>query len=410
MRKRIVSMAAVAVMVLSLTGCTAPWADKDNKKGGNAIRIDADNNATETDVFDSERVDEKVDEINRYVDSYFYFDKDIEKQEEAIYDGIMAGLDDPYSVYYTKEEYEQLLEEDSGEYVGVGAVVNQNEDKAVFVVRPIPDSPAEEAGMMAGDQIVEVDGTKIVDQDLMLVVDLIRGDKEGTTAHIKVYRESTKEYIDFEMVRRVVENYSVYHEMIDDIGYIEIQQFYENTPKEFKAAVEDVISKGAKGIIFDVRDNPGGLVTSVTDMCDYIMGDGVILTIEDKEGRTLNEYKSDEQQQVNIPMVVIANGNSASAAEIFTGALKDCGKATVVGTQTFGKGIVQSVIPLSDGTAIKLTIAKYFTPSGNDIHEIGISPDYVVELPDNRDYAVGIEGEDDTQLAKAIEVIQAQIN
>ena len=410
MRKRIVSMAAVAVMVLSLTGCTAPWADKDNKKGGNAIRIDADNNATETDVFDSERVDEKVDEINRYVDSYFYFDKDIEKQEEAIYDGIMAGLDDPYSVYYTKEEYEQLLEEDSGEYVGVGAVVNQNEDKAVFVVRPIPDSPAEEAGMMAGDQIVEVDGTKIVDQDLMLVVDLIRGDKEGTTAHIKVYRESTKEYIDFEMVRRVVENYSVYHEMIDDIGYIEIQQFYENTPKEFKAAVEDVISKGAKGIIFDVRDNPGGLVTSVTDMCDYIMGDGVILTIEDKEGRTLNEYKSDEQQQVNIPMVVIANGNSASAAEIFTGALKDCGKATVVGTQTFGKGIVQSVIPLSDGTAIKLTIAKYFTPSGNDIHEIGISPDYVVELPDNRDYAVGIEREDDTQLAKAIEVIQAQIN
>ncbi len=410
MRKRIVSMAAVAVMVLSLTGCTAPWADKDNKKGGNAIRIDADNNATETDVFDSERVDEKVDEINRYVDSYFYFDKDIEKQEEAIYDGIMAGLDDPYSVYYTKEEYEQLLEEDSGEYVGVGAVVNQNEDKAVFVVRPIPNSPAEEAGMMAGDQIVEVDGTKIVDQDLMLVVDLIRGDKEGTTAHIKVYRESTKEYIDFEMVRRVVENYSVYHEMIDDIGYIEIQQFYENTPKEFKAAVEDVISKGAKGIIFDVRDNPGGLVTSVTDMCDYIMGDGVILTIEDKEGRTVNEYKSDEQQQVNIPMVVIANGNSASAAEIFTGALKDCGKATVVGTQTFGKGIVQSVIPLSDGTAIKLTIAKYFTPSGNDIHEIGISPDYVVELPDNRDYAVGIEREDDTQLAKAIEVIQAQIN
>ncbi|MBQ7707904.1 MAG: PDZ domain-containing protein [Lachnospiraceae bacterium] len=410
MRKRIVSMAAVAVMVLSLTGCTAPWADKDNKKGGNAIRIDTGNNATETDVFDSERVNEKVDEINRYVDSYFYFDKDIEKQEEAIYDGIMAGLDDPYSVYYTKEEYEQLLEEDSGEYVGVGAVVNQNEDKAVFVVRPIPDSPAEEAGMMAGDQIVEVDGTKIVDQDLMLVVDLIRGDKEGTTAHIKVYRESTKEYIDFEMVRRVVENYSVYHEMIDDIGYIEIQQFYENTPKEFKAAVEDVISKGAKGIIFDVRDNPGGLVTSVTDMCDYIMGDGVILTIEDKEGRTVNEYKSDEQQQVNIPMVVIANGNSASAAEIFTGALKDCGKATVVGTQTFGKGIVQSVIPLSDGTAIKLTIAKYFTPSGKDIHEIGIAPDYVVELPDNRDYAVGIEREDDTQLAKAIEVIQAQIN
>ena len=409
MRKRIVSIAAVAVMALTLAGCTAPWGNKENK-GGNAIRIDTGDNATETDVFDSERVNDKVDEINRYVDSYFYFDKDIEKQEEAIYDGIMAGLDDPYSVYYTKEEYEDLLEEDSGEYVGVGAVVNQNTDMSVFVVRPIPNSPAEEAGLLAGDQIDEVDGTKIVDQDLYLVVDMIRGDKEGTTAHIKVYRESTGEYIDFEMVRRVVENYSVYYEMIDDIAYIQIQQFYETTPKEFKAAVDDVIAQGAKGIVFDVRDNPGGLVNSVTDICDYLMGDGVILTIEDKEGRVVTDYKSDDEQQVNIPMVVLVNGNSASAAEIFAGALKDSGKATLVGTQTFGKGIVQSVIPLSDGTAIKLTIAKYFTPSGKDIHEIGIAPDYVVELPDNREYAVGLEHEEDTQLAKAIEVIQAQTN
>ncbi len=409
MRKRIVSVAALAVMALTLSGCSAPWGNKENKSS-NTIKIETGKNATETDVFDSERVNEKVDEINRYVDSYFYFDKDIEKQEEAIYDGIMAGLDDPYSVYYTKEEYEDLLEEDSGEYVGVGAVINQNTDMAVFVVRPIPNSPAEEAGLLAGDQIVEVDGTKIVDQDLYLVVDMIRGGEAGTTAHIKVYRESTGEYIDFEMVRRVVENYSVYYEMIDDIAYIQIQQFYETTPKEFKAAVDDVIAQGAKGIVFDVRDNPGGLVNSVTDICDYLMGDGVILTIEDKEGRVVTDYKSDDEQQVNIPMVVLANGNSASAAEIFTGALKDSGKATVVGTQTFGKGIVQSVIPLSDGTAIKLTIAKYFTPSGKDIHEIGITPDYVVELPDNREYAVGLEHEEDTQLAKAIEVIQAQTN
>lgn len=407
MRKRLLAVVLSSALVLGLSGCTAPWnKDKEGKKGGGSINIDTEGKSTGGNVLDDDAVNEKIDEINRYIDSYFYFEKDPEKQEEAIYDGIMEGLDDPYSVYYTKEEYDELMEEDSGEYVGVGAVVTQGEDKRVSVVRPIKNSPAEEAGIMAEDIIVEVDGTEITDQDLSLVVDMIRGE-EGTTAHIKVYRESVGDYIEFEMVRRVVENYSVYYEMLpDNIAYIEVQQFYDNTPAEFKEAIEDVRAQGAKGIIFDLRDNPGGLLNAVADMCDYVMGEGTIVTVEDRDGRVLNDYESDEEQQINLPMVVLVNGNSASASEIFTGALKDSGKAKIVGTQTFGKGIVQSVIPLSDGTAIKLTIAKYFTPNGNDIHEIGIEPDYVVELPDGRENAVNLPHDEDPQLDKAIEVIK----
>ena len=407
MRKKILAAILSTALVLSLSGCTAPWnKDKEGKKGGGSININTEGKSSGGNVLDDDAVNEKIDEINRYIDSYFYFEKDPEKQEEAIYDGIMEGLDDPYSVYYTKEEYDELMEEDSGEYVGVGAVVTQGEDKRVSVVRPIKNSPAEEAGIMAEDIIVEVDGTEITDQDLSLVVDMIRGE-EGTTAHIKVYRESISDYIEFEMVRRVVENYSVYYEMLpDNIAYIEVQQFYDNTPAEFKEAIEDVRAQGAKGIIFDLRDNPGGLLNAVADMCDYVMGEGTIVTVEDRDGRVLNDYESDEEQQINLPIVVLVNGNSASASEIFTGALKDSGKAKIVGTQTFGKGIVQSVIPLSDGTAIKLTIAKYFTPNGNDIHEIGIEPDYVVELPDGRENAVNLPHDEDPQLDKAIEIIK----
>lgn len=408
MKKKVLAIIVSSAMILGLSGCSAPWAkDKESKNDGSTININTGDSSGN--VLDDDEVNEKIDEINRYIDSYFYFEKDPEKQEEAIYDGIMAGLDDPYSVYYTKEEYEDLMEEDSGEYVGVGAVVTQDENMRVSVVRPIPGSPAEEAGIQAEDVIVEVDGTEITDQELSLVVDMIRG-KEGTTAHIKVYRQSEADYLEFDMVRRVVENYSVYHEMLDNnIGYIQIQQFYDNTPKEFKEAIEDLKSQGAKGLIFDVRDNPGGLLNAVTDMCDYVMGDGTIVTVEDRNGRVLNDYESDEEHQIDMPMVVLVNGNSASASEIFTGALKDSGKAKIVGTTTFGKGIVQSVIPLSDGTAIKLTIAKYFTPNGNDIHKIGIEPDYEVELADGRKNAVNLPHEEDAQLDKAIEIINSEI-
>lgn len=389
-KKRCLVLGLISALVLSLTGC-----DYEIRKKGDS---------TGTSIYDKE-VEDKVEEINSYIDAYFYFDIEEESQEEAIYDGILAGLDDPYSVYYTEEEFADLMEENSGEYVGIGAVVTQGANKAVTIVRPIPGSPAEEIGLMAEDIVVQVGDVEITDQDLTTVVDMIRGE-EGTEIYIKIYRPSISDYLEFDVTRRVVENVTVYAEILDDnIGYIQVQQFYENTDEEFIAAVKDMQSKKVKGIIVDLRDNPGGLLDSVVNMCDFIMEEGPILTTKDKYGRIIQQYDSTDKEFLTMPMVVLINGNSASASEIFAGAMKDTGKAELVGTTTFGKGIVQSVLPLSDGTAIKLTVAKYFTPAGNDIHETGIEPDYVVELTGGGESAVNVSRDEDNQLGKAIEII-----
>lgn len=389
LKKRVIALIAMGALSLSLVGCENIFSKKEESSSG---------------IYDKE-VEKKVDEINGYIDQYFYFEQDEEAKEEAIYDGIMAGLNDPYSVYYTEEEFQQLMEENSGEYVGIGAVVTQGADKTITIVRPVPGSPAEEAGLMAEDIVVQVEDLEITNEDLEFVVDMIRGE-EGTVAYIKVFRPSINDYLEFNITRRTVENVTVTAEILDDnIGYIQVTQFYDNTDEEFIAAVEDMKSKKVKGIIIDMRDNPGGLLTSVVNMCDYIMDEGPILTTKDKNGRVIQKFDSTDEQSLDIPMVVLVNGNSASASEIFAGAMKDTGKAELVGTTTFGKGIVQSVMPLSDGTAIKITIAKYFTPAGNDIHELGVEPDYVVELPDYATSAVNVKREDDTQLEKAIDVI-----
>lgn len=410
-RKRLLSFVLTAFLAVSLTGCSL-LGNKDNS-GANAnngtINIQTDSEQSGSDILHDDSVESKINEINSLIDYYYYFDTDRETKEEALYDGIMQGLDDPYSVYYNADEFAALQEETSGEYVGIGALVTQDKDMVVSVVRPIPGSPAEEAGVEAGDIFVEIDGTAITDQDLTQVVDMIKGE-DGTVAHIKFYRESISDYIELDIKRRVVENVSVYTEMLEDeIGYIQVQQFYENTSAEFATAVDECQNQGAKGIIIDLRDNPGGMLNAVVEMCDYIMADGQIVSTKDKHGNVIGDYSADDKDSLDIPLVVLVNGNSASASEIFAGAMKDTGKAKLVGTTTYGKGIVQSVIPLSDGTAIKLTVAKYFTPNGNDIHEVGIEPDYVVELADGRENAVNLERSEDLQLDKALEVMQEML-
>ena len=417
-KTRYLGFVAVLVSVGILTGCNM-LGKSDYGNGNEKITIEtADGEATATDakkdssaqissadLYKDENVNAKIDEIERYIDSLFYFETDKNYQEEAIYDGIMEGLEDPYSVYYTKEEYEELMEEDSGEYCGIGAVVTQDANMTVSVVRPVENSPAKEAGLLAGDVIIEVDGTTIVNQELSIVVKMIRGD-EGTTAHLKIYREGEPDYLEFDIERRKLVNETVTKEMLENnIGYIQVQQFYENTDEEFESAFNELVKNGATSMIIDLRDNPGGLLDSVVNMCDFILEDETIVSVQDRDGKLVKEYKAKNGHSVDLPMVVLVNGNSASASEIFTGAMKDTGRAEIVGTTTFGKGIVQSVIQLSDGSAIKLTVAKYFTPSGNDIHEIGIEPDYEVELNDGRKNAVNIEREEDVQLKKAEELL-----
>lgn len=414
--KKLAALSLAAALSFACIGCGQESETLKSTKESIDVETNTDasgatsESVVASDLWEDDAVSEKIDEINQLIDQYYYFDVDRDKQEEALYDGIMEGLDDPYSVYYTAEEYADLQEDTSGEYVGIGAVVTMNSDMQVEIVRPIKDSPAEEAGLQAGDILVQVDDTEITDQDLSTVVDMIRGE-EGTKAHLKIYREGESDYLEFDVERRTVENYTVESEMLDDeVAYISVTQFNDNTAQEFEDAIDARQADGAKAAIIDLRDNPGGLLTAVVDMCDYIMDDGIIVSTKDRDGNILSEYEDSGEHSVDIPLVVLVNGNSASASEIFAGAMKDSGKAVIVGTTTFGKGIVQSVIPLSDGTAVKLTIAKYFTPNGNDIHEKGIEPDYEVELPDEQTSAVNVDRENDTQLQKAQEVIADMLN
>lgn len=407
MKKKLFFGALVLTISLGLFGCgksdkQEPATTEAQVAGGQSA------DAKPSDFLKDPEVIDKTNQINRLVDQYYYFDVDQASQTDAYYRGIMDGLGDPYSEYYSKEEFEAMNEDSSGEYVGVGAVVRQDADHTVVVVRPIKNSPAQAAGIKAGDIIRQVDDMVVTDQDLNTVVTKIRG-KEGEKAHIKVYRESEGKTLDFEIVRRKVENYSVEYRLDGNVGYIEVMEFNEKTLPEFKEAVDDVLAQGAKGIIFDLRDNPGGLVDICTHMCSYILDGGEILVTKDKNDRVVDEYTDEDDHHVDVPMVIIVNGNSASAAEIFSGVMKDTGKAKLVGTTTYGKGIVQSVIPLKDGSAVKITIAKYFTPSGYDLHKKGIEPDYVVELPDDLQSAVDLPIEDDTQYKKAMELIKEEI-
>ena len=364
----------------------------------------------------SSEVKEKTAEIEKIINNYFYFEQDEEKREEGYYDGIMKGLDDPYSVYYTKEEYEKMQEDDSGTFEGIGATVSKDMTKGtIYIVKPLEDSPAEKAGVLPGDVVVAVDDLDITtDMELDYVVDHIRGEK-GTEVTLKIYREGESDFLYITIKRGKIENKTVSYDMMDNnIGYIKVEQFIENTPELYIKAVDDLQNQGAKGLVIDMRDNPGGLVTSVIKMVDYMVDDnataegasekGLLLETRNKDGKVLDQISCSDEHSVSLPMVVLVNGNSASAAEIFTGCLRDYGLAKIVGTNTYGKGIVQSVMKLSDGSAIKITIAKYFIPSGDDIHKKGVAPDVEVELDDSLKKKITIEHEEDNQLQEAIKL------
>lgn len=415
-KKRLLVGVVALAASLTLVGCDAFDKNGSKKNGSIVIRNDASGSDAEEQkesktgigMLEDENIQKKVKEIDSYIDNFFYFDRDGEKQEESFYDGIMEGLEDPYSVYYTKDEYTRLVEDNKGEFSGIGATVTQDSNKSVRIVNPIKGSPAEKAGLKAEDLVVEVDGVEIIEQDLSEVVSMLRGDK-GTKVHVKLYRPSINDYYEVDITRDVIETETVSYKVLDNnIGYIAITQFVDNTTDHYEEAVDKLTDEGVDGIIVDLRDNPGGLLNAVVDMCAYTLDCDTIVTVKDRQGNIVKDYSDKDKHSVDLPIVVLINSNSASAAEIYSGALQDTGKAKLVGVTTYGKGIVQSVFPLSDGSAIKLTVAKYFTPKGRDIHGLGIEPDYEVEL-EGRTNAVDIEYEDDLQLQKAEEVMQDMI-
>lgn len=404
MKKSVLSLVLTAAMLLSVcTGCS--WQTvKDKVMTGTSTQSVSDTHVSVKDVED------KVEEIQELIDENFYFSTEEAAIDEGIYKGILESLDDPYSVYYTKEEFAELQQETSGEYVGVGVQVSQDpETMLITVTRVFKGGPAEESGMLKGDIITAVEDWQLNGEEVSDVVEKIKGE-EGSYVNVTVYRESINDYVTLKMERRTVENPTVTYEMLDNkIGYIQVTDFYDVTAAQYIQAIEDLESQGMESLVVDLRDNPGGLLSAVIDMLDYMLPKGMLVYTEDKNGNITSQYESTNNHEFTKPVAVLVNGNSASASEIYTGAMKDRGAATIVGTQTYGKGIVQRLFPLEDGSGVKLTVSKYFTPSGNDIHQVGIAPDIEVEMPKELLTKSYYEHDEDVQLQKAIEVLMQQM-
>ena len=321
----------------------------------------------------------KANSLIEYINKYYLYDYDEEDMENAIYDAIFESLGDPYSCYYTTDEYKALMESSEGVYCGIGVVVQQDvETGYIKVVQPYENAPGAEAGIKEGDLITAVGGKDICNVDIDLVVKDIRGE-EGTYVDITVDRNGKT--LEFSVERRMVNVVTVEYEMLENkTGYIQIAQFDGVTLTQVEEALENLKEQGMKSLIIDVRNNPGGRLDVVTDILDFFIDKGdLIVYTQDKNGKRV-DYKADKEPVINVPCVVLVNGNSASASEIFAGALQDYKLAHIMGTQSFGKGIVQSIIPMIDGTAFKITVEDYYTPNGNNIHGIGITPDTIVEL------------------------------
>ncbi len=413
--KRLMAGVIAGVMTMSLVGCSGPLRMVKEEVEESQLETSSESKDEQTspvkmlnnsDVVGKE-TNEKLETIEDLIDDNFYFDDNDQAKQDGIIRGYMDSLDDPYSVYYTAEEYADFMEDADGEYVGVGVQVSQNIETKVITVTKVFDGPAKEAGIQSKDVITKVNGEDITVYEIDAVVDRIRGEA-GTEVTVTVYRASDAKEHDFTMERRKVENPTVEYKMLDNnIGYIQISSFAEVTGEQFVKGVINLDTSGMEGLIIDLRDNGGGLLDIAVAMLDYMLPKGKIVYTEDKDGNVTSEYTSDDEDQFTKPLVILVNGYSASASEIFAGAIKDYGIGTIIGETTYGKGIVQRMFPMDDGSAIKLTIAKYFTPNGNDIHKIGVKPDIEVEL-DVEAYRES-DGEKDNQLDAAIECIMQKL-
>ncbi len=350
----------------------------------------------------------KLEAIEEVINEYYYQDEDIDadKMIEGMYAGMVDSLEDPYSVYYTAEEWQSLMEETEGIYYGIGAYLSLDSATGLAKISGvIAGTPAEEAGLRENDIIYKVDDENIQGLELSEIVSRVKGE-EGTVVHLTIIREGETDYLEMDVTRRQIESPTVNYEMYDNgIGYIQIREFDDVTTDQFTEALAVIKGSDAEGLILDLRGNPGGSLPVVVDIARMILPEGMIVYTEDKYGER-DEYTCDGKNELNIPLVVLVNGNSASASEILAGAIKDYGKGTLIGTTTFGKGIVQRVLPLTDGTALKLTISAYYTPKGNNIHGIGIEPDIECEFDADAYYDDGV----DNQLDRAIEEMEKMIH
>ena len=357
-------------------------------------------------AIDWSKVSEKEEAIYNTIDDYYLNEIDNDKIQNGIYKGMVDSLGDPYTVYYNSEEYKQFTSSSSGTYSGIGVAVSQNVTTgAITIVKTFKKGSGEKEGMKPGDVIYKVEGKKIEGIELSKVVSMIKG-KEGTFVKVTVLRDGKE--IEFNLERKKLEVDTVNYRMEDrsgkKIGYISVSEFDEVTASQFKNAISELNKEGMEGLVIDLRDNPGGLLDVTCEMLDRMIKKGLLVYTVDKNGKRVDEDATDSDS-FDKPVAILVNGNSASASEVFSGAMKDYKAATLVGTRTFGKGIVQSIVPFGDGTAMKVTVSKYYTPNGVNIHGTGIEPDVVVELSKDATKNGKYDRKYDNQLDKALDVV-----
>ena len=345
--------------------------------------------------------EDKVNSILQYLGAYYDGEIDEQAVEDSIASGVLNGIGDRYAKYYSKEEFQRMMEDSSGEYSGVGISVILDDDGKIVVYKVFPGTPAEEAGVHAMDIIVEANGVRDF-EDLDSLVAIVRGE-EGTTVDI-TFARGEEEY-KATLERKTIITPSVEIRMLDNnIGYLSISSFDKATVSQFNDALKALEDQGMEALILDVRDNPGGDYDAVVAMADRVLPAGTIITTRNKEG-IVKEEVSDEEHQVKVPMAVLINGNTASAAELFSGAIQDYHLGYIVGQTSYGKGVVQSIFRLNDGSGMKFTTETYYTPSGRCVDGEGVIPDYPVEIPEEAYEDGVITDEEDLQLQKAIELL-----
>ena len=353
---------------------------------------------------ESQDISQTLDTYRAVIDKYYLGEVDETSLKEGAIQGYIEGLGDPYTEYISKEDMEDYLQDTMGNFVGIGIyMIQDTETNQIMVLSPIKGSPAEKAGIQPGDYIVAVNGEPCTADDMTVISTKIKGE-EGSTVKLQILRG--EETLDFEITRENIIVNPVEGEVLENnIGYIEFSSFDENTAEEFKTRFEKLQSQGITSLIIDLRNNGGGIVDEALEIAGYIADkDSVLLYEVDKENNEIVE-KNESNPIINMPVIILTNENTASSSEILAGALKDLGKARTVGTTTYGKGVIQQILTLPDGSGLKITTEKYLTPNRTEINEVGIEPDETVELPESVENVLNVDRSQDTQLQKAIEML-----
>ncbi len=397
-------LSLMVMLFVLLTSCSnVPTTISDTINGlGAAASSNGDTVTISREEYDRLKMFEELDELMQIVDVYYYQEPNEQEMLDSAAMGLLYGLQDPYTFYYTPEDYKKMWEDDEGNYAGVGIQIMANYNTGLCTVsRVFLDSPALEVGIRKGDVLVKVNDLDVTATSLQDAVDIMKG-TVGETVNVQVLRGD--QLLDFVIARAIVHVNWVNSCMLDEnVGYISLYEFSGDCSTAFKTHLDVLLEKGAKSLVIDLRDNPGGWVDDAVKLADMFLPKGLVatLTIRDGTEQTYNTTAG----SLDIPLVVLVNEFSASASEILSGALQDLGRATIVGVKTYGKGVVQYVLPVgSRGAGMQVTTAQYFTPNGNPVHKIGITPDIICELPEGDDGMYDLGDLSDVQLKKAYEL------